>query len=102
MKRYLKTAAMAVAMLAPMYIFTSYAETVAPEDVKQAEQLQKVNVNTASAAELQLLKGIGEAKAKAIVEYRETNGKFASLEDLTKVKGIGPKFIEKNGHLLSL
>ena len=55
----------------------------------------KVNINTATAAELASLNGIGAAKADAIVAYRTTNGNFATVEDLTKVKGIGDKIIEK-------
>lgn len=55
-----------------------------------------VNINTAGVEELCNLSGIGEVKARAIVEYREQNGKFASIDDLAKVKGIGPKTVEKN------
>lgn len=55
----------------------------------------KVNINTATADELAGLNGIGKAKAEAIVAYRTTNGNFANVEDLTKVKGIGEKIIEK-------
>ncbi len=56
-----------------------------------------VNVNTASAEEIaQALNGIGESKARAIVAQREANGPFESATDLTLVKGIGPKIIEKN------
>jgi competence protein ComEA len=55
----------------------------------------KVNINTANADELATLNGIGKAKAEAIVAYRAANGNFAAVEDLTKVKGIGDKIIEK-------
>lgn len=55
----------------------------------------KVNINTATADELAGLNGIGKAKAEAIVAYRTTNGNFTTVEDLTKVKGIGEKIIEK-------
>jgi competence protein ComEA len=48
-----------------------------------------VNINTASQTELESLQGIGPAKAKAIIEYREKNGSFASVNDLGKVSGIG-------------
>lgn len=55
----------------------------------------KVDINTASANELATLHGIGPAKAEAIVKYRQTNGKFTTVDDLSKVKGIGNKIIEK-------
>jgi competence protein ComEA len=56
-----------------------------------------VNINTATAEMLSTqLKGIGKAKAAAIIEWRETNGKFSSLDDLDEVKGIGAGIIEKN------
>lgn len=55
----------------------------------------KVNLNTATADELATLNGIGKSKAEAIVAYRNTNGKFTTVEDLSKVKGIGEKIIEK-------
>jgi competence protein ComEA len=53
-----------------------------------------VNINTASAADLGGLKGIGDAKAKEILEYREKNGPFKSVDDLGKVHGIGNKLLE--------
>ena len=55
----------------------------------------KVNINTANADELATLNGIGKAKAEAIVAYRTANGNFTTVDDLTKVKGIGDKIIEK-------
>ncbi len=48
-----------------------------------------ININTATVDELQTLPGIGESKAQAIVDYRETYGSFASAEDITSVSGIG-------------
>ncbi len=56
----------------------------------------KININTATVTELMTLDGIGEVKAKAIVEYREKNGYFKSIDDITLVKGIGEKTLEKN------
>lgn len=54
-----------------------------------------VNVNTASQKELESLPGIGEVLAQRIIEYRETHGPFQTPEDLLKVRGIGPKKLEK-------
>ena len=56
-----------------------------------------VDINKATTQELNGLQGIGPAKAQAIVEYRQKNGQFKSTKDLTKVKGIGPKIVEKLG-----
>lgn len=56
----------------------------------------KVDINTASVAELQKLKGVGDKKAQAIVDYRAKNGAFKSVEDLKNVPGIGPKIVSDN------
>jgi competence protein ComEA len=61
-----------------------------------ASQPQAININTATVEQLAQLKGIGEAKAQAIVAYRQANGKFSSPEDITKVKGIGPSTLQTN------
>jgi competence protein ComEA len=52
--------------------------------------LQLININLASVVELEQLPGVGPATAKAIVAYREKNGAFLKVEDLLKVRGIGP------------
>lgn len=54
-----------------------------------------ININTASAAELASLKGIGPAKAQAIVEHRDKNGQFKSVDDLKLVRGVGDKMLEQ-------
>jgi comEA protein len=70
--------------------------TKTPEKTQAKEQTTsaKIDINKASAAELQTLKGIGPQTAQAIVKYREENGPFKSVEDLNKVKGIGKKKVE--------
>ncbi|MEW5763126.1 MAG: ComEA family DNA-binding protein [Bacillota bacterium] len=54
----------------------------------------RININTADAAELDRLPGIGPALAERIVRYREENGPFASVDDLLNVSGIGEKKLE--------
>ena len=61
---------------------------------KEATKEGKVNINTATVEELKTLKGVGEKKAEAIIEYRKKNGSFKTKEDLMKVRGIGQKLFE--------
>lgn len=56
---------------------------------------QLVNINLATVKELDLLPGIGPSKAKAIVDYRSASGEFRSIEEIMKVKGIGPQIFGK-------
>jgi len=60
----------------------------------EEQQTGKVNINSATAAELDSLSGIGPTKAQAIVDYRNQNGPFRSIDDLLNVTGIGPKTLE--------
>ena len=71
---------MIIAALAPIWVFGG-----------------PVNVNKADADTIaRELRGVGPAKARAIVTYREENGPFEAVEDLLKVQGIGPKVLEDN------
>ena len=65
---------------------TAHTEVVPPP--------ARLNVNTASDYELNMLPGIGPVTAEAIIEWRRAHGPFKSLEELAQVKGIGPKTIE--------
>ena len=82
------------------------AEVPTPAVSAHAEpeaQLVTVNLNTADEATLQReLSGIGAAKAKAIVAYREANGSFASADELLEVNGIGKAINDKNRHRVAV
>jgi competence protein ComEA len=98
------------ATLAFFSIGTSAAEPVKTEPAQsavvqpvQAPVAGALNLNTADAQALQSgLIGIGQVKAQAIVEYREANGPFTSVDELLEVKGIGASTLEKNRARLSL
>ena len=77
-------------------LVASLGLAVAAFGAEEARQLQGVvNVNTASLEELQLLPGVGEARARAIVDLRKQRGGLKSLEDLRSVKGIGEASLER-------
>ena len=63
---------------------------------------EKININTATVEELDTLPDIGPAKAKAIVEYRDTESKFFEIEDIKNVSGIGEKTFEKLKDLITV
>ncbi|VAW53942.1 hypothetical protein MNBD_GAMMA06-1560 [hydrothermal vent metagenome] len=64
---------------------------------------EKVNINTANAEQIATaMTGIGDNKAKAIVDYRSSHGKFKSVQDLENVGGIGTKTVEKNKGKITL
>ncbi len=69
----------------------------APSQTVQQTVSDKLNINTASASEIQkALIGIGAKKAEAIVQYREKHGNFTMAEQLLEVQGIGKATLEKN------
>lgn len=78
----------------------SFAEVKSPPT--NVEAASKVSINHATESELIKLKGIGVKKARAIVDYREKNGAFISLDDLANVKGIGTKIIKENQSIISI
>lgn len=72
-------------------VSTAPAAPIVDADMDDAA---KLDINRATEAELDDLKGIGPSKAKAIIEDRERNGKFATVNDLLRVKGIGEKLLK--------
>ncbi len=62
----------------------------------------KVDINAADAAALTALDGVGNARAQAIVEYRQLNGPFRSVEELARVKGLSAAVVERNRDRLSI
>ena len=71
------------------------APETAPAMATETPAAMKVNINTADETALTSVKGVGKSKAKAIIAYREKNGAFKSVDELTKVKGIKEKSLAK-------
>ncbi len=73
------------------------AEIKATSDSKNKENVVrgKISINTATIEELLNINGIGESKAKSIIEYRQANGPFSTIEDIKNVSGIGDALFEK-------
>ena len=76
--------------------------TVQSEESTVEQAVAKININSADAETLTQLPGIGIGKASAIVEFREENGSFLTIEDIKEVKGIGDKLFAKLEALVSV
>lgn len=70
--------------------------------LNSTDSANKISLNTATVDQLQQLHGIGLKKAEAIVKYRSQNGKFKNIEDIQRIKGIGPAIFSKNKARLAL
>jgi competence protein ComEA len=94
-----------IAILLSVTSVVSYAKEVNEDTVKQTKnvtQLQTVNINKSNVSELITLKGIGESKARAIINYRQKFGSFKSVSELSEVNGVGTKIINDNKSLLTI
>ncbi len=94
MKKLLSVMLLAVMTLAGTGV-SAYAAKAHHRQATNRAVSAPVSVNRASADELTSLKGIGPKKAALIVAYRNQHGQFARLSDLTKVKGIGDKWVAR-------
>ncbi|MBU9705698.1 ComEA family DNA-binding protein [Paenibacillus sp. AK121] len=83
-------------------VTTSRTNTVNDSVIPSVSGEKKVNINTATAAELMELPGVGAKKAEAILNYRNQHGLFKRVNDLDRVKGIGAKMLAKMKPYVSL
>jgi len=91
----MKKMALETALMIFLFSFSGlYAQTKAPAG--------KLNINTASAAELQNLPRIGPKVAQRIVDYRTANGNFKKIEEIMKVNGIGEKVFAQIKDLITV
>lgn len=70
-------------------------ETTSSDKIEDKDKATLISINTATIEQFDSLPGIGEAKAKSIVEYRDKNGLFETVEDIKNVSGIGESLFEK-------
>jgi len=81
----------------PVLLFA--ADQAVPQAVAE---VAKININSASATELQSLPGIGKVTAERIIAYRTEKGAFTAIGDIVKVKGVGSKSYEKIKDLITI
>jgi competence protein ComEA len=77
-------------------------EAVPSSPPKTGSPMLLININSAPADSLELLPGIGPVYASRIIDYRNTHGAFESLDELTDIRGIGPKTLKKIENLITL
>jgi competence protein ComEA len=85
----LSTLAVSAIVFAPLC--AAAAQAPAAGSAAAAPAMNVVNINTASAKDLEVLPGVGQKTAARIIEYREKNGPFKKVEELMNVGGIGEK-----------
>lgn len=93
MKKFFTTL-LTLAFVQFAFTVPTYAGDIPVDEVTE-NQVRLININTADETELRSLPGIGRSKAQAIIDYRESYGAFSSVTEITNVKGIGNKLLEK-------
>lgn len=71
-------------------------------EIQEENQIEKVNINTASTEKLDKLPGVGVTRAQYIVEYRESHGGFKTTVEIQNIKGIGPAMYEKMKDMITI
>jgi competence protein ComEA len=105
MRKYGRILGLAIIILVfALSASSAFAQGAAKVDTGKAsaQVISKVNINKATVDQLMEIKGIGASYAKRIVEYRDKNGPFKKIEDITEVKGIGSKTFESIKDLITI
>ena len=104
MRKYIINSLMAaVISVSSVVAIAAESKAAPPAQLVASIEQSAVNINSADMETLaREHNGVGSAKARAIVEYREANGAFASIDELLEVKGIGMAILEKNRNKLSV
>ena len=105
MKKTILLGAMLCVLQLPGMVAIAAAAPATPKATPKAtqlQQLQPININQADLAQLMQIKGIGKQLAARIIAYRKANGPFQSIQDLSKVHGVGTRLLAREGHKLSI
>jgi len=101
-----KTLTYRLLLVASLFLLSTSTQVLATDKAEEItssmEISDKISINKATNNELATINGIGTKKAQAIIEHREANGDFVSVEELVKVKGIGKSTLQKITPFVSL
>ena len=97
MKKLFIVSSLSIVMLGATLVHAKSLGTVSAssQDSVSHQQRRYLNLNQATIQQLVALKGLGKKRARSIISYREAHGRFNSVADLVKVKGIGAALLKK-------